>query len=153
MKEAVLAELREEYDRLDQRRRAIELILAAYDVPVGPAAETGVTPVTSVTPRNGARQAATLKNPPKEETDGRTDGRSKKEASPARGGKDDGARVSGEWIRAQRKKAGLTQAQLAEAMGVSGSFIGNIETGTEKAPLNFERRVKEAIEVAKERKL
>ena len=33
-------------------------------------------------------------------------------------------------IRAERKKRGLTQAQLAEAADISISFIGHIERGT-----------------------
>lgn len=37
-------------------------------------------------------------------------------------------------LAAARKAAGLTQSQLAEALGVAQSFISAIEKGTKKAP-------------------
>lgn len=38
----------------------------------------------------------------------------------------------GKRVRIRRNVAGLTQAQLAERIGVSTSFIGHIERGTRK---------------------
>ncbi len=43
-------------------------------------------------------------------------------------------RLSGEELRAWRKKHGLTQAELAWLLGVSQSAIGKWETGDRKIP-------------------
>ena len=39
-------------------------------------------------------------------------------------------------IRRARKAAGMTQADLAEKLGISTSFLGHIERGTRKASLD-----------------
>lgn len=39
-------------------------------------------------------------------------------------------------IRQARKAAGMTQADLAEKLGISTSFLGHIERGTRKASLD-----------------
>lgn len=43
--------------------------------------------------------------------------------------KEEGSRILGELIRSLRKARGLTQAQLAEAIGVDESYISKIEKG------------------------
>jgi len=42
----------------------------------------------------------------------------------------------GKQIRKQRQSLGWTQEELAEAIGVSTSFIGHIERGTRKASID-----------------
>lgn len=45
-------------------------------------------------------------------------------------------------LAAARKAAGLTQSQLAEALGVAQSFISAIEKGTKKAPSDLLEKAK-----------
>lgn len=40
-----------------------------------------------------------------------------------------------EWLIAMRKAKNLTQVQLAEAAGISPSYITSIETGKRKVPV------------------
>ena len=53
-------------------------------------------------------------------------------------------------IRALRKRNGLTQAQLAEAVHISTSFMGHIERGTRIASLDTLVRLSQVLDVLKE---
>ena len=52
----------------------------------------------------------------------------------------------GRRIRAQRKLMSMTQAELAERVGVSSAFIGHIERGTRIASLETICRIADALE-------
>ena len=54
----------------------------------------------------------------------------------------------GKRIRARRKQRGLTQAALAESIGISTSFIGHIERGTRITSLETLVRLTQVLEVS-----
>ena len=54
----------------------------------------------------------------------------------------------GERIKALRKRANLTQEQLAEEAGVSVNFIGNVERGESAASVKTLRRIAKALGVS-----
>ncbi len=135
----IAGQIRAEVLSLRARADTLERCLEALGF--GPAATSG-TDVTAVTPVTPV--------PAKEErTDGRTDGRSKKEASPARGGKDahDGA-----WLRRERIAADMSQIALSEIVGVSSSYLSRIEKGHDQMPARLIPLLEEALEEAKGRK-
>ena len=51
-------------------------------------------------------------------------------------------------IRALRKRNGLTQAQLAEAVHISTSFMGHIERGTRIASLDTLVRLSQVLDAS-----
>ena len=51
-------------------------------------------------------------------------------------------------VRQQRELSGLTQGQLAEKVGVSGSFIGHIERGEKKASVETVVALCNALELS-----
>jgi len=51
----------------------------------------------------------------------------------------------------RRKKAGLTQAELAAQLGVSRALVAQIEAGWRKAYPKFKRRASEALGVPEEK--
>ena len=51
-------------------------------------------------------------------------------------------------VRQQRELNGLTQGQLAEKVGVSGSFIGHIERGEKKASVETVVALCNALEIS-----
>ena len=51
-------------------------------------------------------------------------------------------------IRRARKAAGMTQADLAEKLGISTSFLGHIERGTRKASLETVVGIANALNVS-----
>lgn len=52
---------------------------------------------------------------------------------------------AGNRIRAQRKAAGLTQAELAEAVGLSQGQVSNLENGDRTISLEWLRRIARAL--------
>ncbi len=50
-------------------------------------------------------------------------------------------------VRAERKKLGLTQEELAEKVGITGNFIGHIERGNKKASLDTLIKLADALEI------
>ena len=50
----------------------------------------------------------------------------------------------GQWVRSQRKGRGMTQAQLAEAVGVASITISTLETGTVRS---LGKKTEHALEV------
>ena len=54
----------------------------------------------------------------------------------------------GKQIRKQRLALGLTQEQLAEAIGVSTSYVGHIERGTRKASIDTLVEISNAMNVS-----
>lgn len=54
-------------------------------------------------------------------------------------------------VRAERKKLGLTQEELAEKAGITGNFLGHIERGTKKASLETVRKLADALEMPVDR--
>lgn len=54
----------------------------------------------------------------------------------------------GKQIRKQRQSMGWTQERLAEAIGVSTSFIGHIERGTRKASIDTLVEIANAMDVS-----
>ena len=54
----------------------------------------------------------------------------------------------GKQIRRRRQALGWTQEQLAEAIGVSTSFIGHIERGSRKASIDTLVELANALEVS-----
>lgn len=54
----------------------------------------------------------------------------------------------GKQIRKQRLALGLTQEQLAEAIGVSTSYVGHIERGTRKASIDTLVEIANAMNVS-----
>jgi transcriptional regulator with XRE-family HTH domain len=63
---------------------------------------------------------------------------------------DDGASRSaiGELLRTYRKRSDLTQEQLAEAAGVTGGLIGNVERGTRNLGPETVERVADALRLS-----
>ena len=53
----------------------------------------------------------------------------------------------GEHIKATRKNKGISQKELGKALGVSGSMIGQYETGQRKPRLDTLRRIADALGV------
>lgn len=57
-----------------------------------------------------------------------------------------GKKLDGSYdIAAARKTAGITQAELAEKLGVTQAFISAVEGGSKKAPSEMIQRIKEII--------
>lgn len=56
----------------------------------------------------------------------------------------------GRRIKVQRKRARLTQEQLAEMAGISLSFYGHVERGSRKASLETLVRICNALQVSPE---
>ena len=54
----------------------------------------------------------------------------------------------GKQIRKQRQSMGWTQERLAEAIGVSTSFVGHIERGTRKASIDTLVEIANAMKVS-----
>ena len=54
----------------------------------------------------------------------------------------------GKRIRTRRKQRGMTQAALAESIGISTSFIGHIERGTRITSLETLVRLAQVLEVS-----
>jgi transcriptional regulator with XRE-family HTH domain len=54
-------------------------------------------------------------------------------------------KILGENIRFQRKKANLTQEELAEKAGVARNYIGNIERAEHKATFDTVARIAGAL--------
>lgn len=48
-------------------------------------------------------------------------------------------------IAGRRRRAGMTQAQLAEALGVTQAFVSAIESGAKKVPEDMEARLQEIL--------
>lgn len=55
--------------------------------------------------------------------------------------------ILGDRIREERKRAGLTMEQLAEAAGISTSFLAYIETKGRKASLETIQKLAEALRI------
>lgn len=53
--------------------------------------------------------------------------------------------TTGKMIREERKKAGLTQGELGERLGVSGASIGQYETGIRKPKIETLNRIAKAL--------
>jgi transcriptional regulator with XRE-family HTH domain len=51
----------------------------------------------------------------------------------------------GEQVRAARKKAGLSQAQLAERLGRSQKYVSLIETGSRRLPIETMKVIMRAL--------
>jgi len=56
----------------------------------------------------------------------------------------------GSRVRAERKKLGLTQEELAEKVDLTGNFLGHIERGTKKASLDTMKKLADALEIPME---
>ncbi len=50
-------------------------------------------------------------------------------------------------VKAARKKAGLTQAELGEKLGVSGSMVGQYETGRRSPKMETLQRIADALDI------
>lgn len=50
-----------------------------------------------------------------------------------------------EWLIAMRKAKNLTQVQLAEAAGISPSYMTSIETGKRKVPVWTAKKIAAAL--------
>lgn len=48
-------------------------------------------------------------------------------------------------IAGRRQRAGMTQAQLAKALGVTQAFVSSMESGTKKVPEDMEARLQEIL--------
>ena len=53
--------------------------------------------------------------------------------------------ISGDQVRRGRMSKGLTQAQLAEAMGVSQAFVSGIETGRRAVSEAIQRELRRVL--------
>lgn len=60
------------------------------------------------------------------------------------------AKVIGERIRATRKTLGLTQEDVGERMGASGSYIAGVEAGRSNLTIGQLAAIAEALKVALE---
>lgn len=56
--------------------------------------------------------------------------------------------VLGDALRALRKKAGMTQEQLAERLGVDPTFVGRLERGQRGAHWRTIRRILTALDAS-----
>ena len=57
------------------------------------------------------------------------------------------AKIVGKRIRAQRKKRGLTQEQLAELSGFHPTYVGQLERGEKNATLESIEKISVALDV------
>lgn len=48
-------------------------------------------------------------------------------------------------IAGRRRRAGMTQAQLAEALGVTQAFVSAIESGAKKVPEDMEQKIRNIL--------
>ena len=55
--------------------------------------------------------------------------------------------IAGSWIAEARKKAGLTQKQLADKMGMPQSQISRIEKRPDRTTMRTMKRVAAALEI------
>lgn len=53
----------------------------------------------------------------------------------------------GEWLATQRKKAGLTQQELAEKLNYNEQFISNWERGKSKPPQFIQHSIAKALRI------
>jgi y4mF family transcriptional regulator len=56
-------------------------------------------------------------------------------------------RIVGNTVRAQRKRAGLSQEQLAEKADVTRNYIGEIERGEKRVTLDTLAKVAKALKI------
>lgn len=61
------------------------------------------------------------------------------------GGKGEHRLVSGAWLRAARERAGLSKRQVAEGMGVSVTYVWDLEHDVRDAPPKLAMRYLEAV--------
>lgn len=57
-------------------------------------------------------------------------------------------KILGENIRAERKKAGLTQERLAEKANLARNYIGNVERAENKITLETLAQIAKALKVS-----
>ena len=48
-------------------------------------------------------------------------------------------------IAGRRRRAGMTQAQLAEALGVTQAFVSSMESGAKKVPEDMEQKIRNIL--------